>query len=260
MVPVLNSVEGELGWVAASAWLQALTVEAFNRPPWHVRGTMKLLLVEDDPLLGDGLRAALGKAGFLVTWVRDGRTALDAIGTGGFAVMVLDIGLPGMSGMDVLRELRQADNSLPVLMLTARDSTRDKVVSLDRGADDYLVKTADMEELIARLRALIRRAGHGKGGSVQVGDLSLDLVSHSVTLKDQTILVSTREFAVLRALMEGVGRVLTRGQLEATLYGWNRNVDSNAIEVHIHNLRQKLGAETIKTVRGVGYTIARTAA
>ncbi|MCX7176938.1 MAG: response regulator transcription factor [Proteobacteria bacterium] len=220
---------------------------------------MKLLLVEDDPLLGDGLRAALSKAGFSVTWVRDGNTALGALGTAEFAVMVLDIGLPVVNGMDVLRDLRAKGNTLPVLMLTARDTTRDKVISLDRGADDYLVKTADMEELIARLRALVRRSGQGGGGTIQVGGLTLDLVAHTVTSNDKTIAVSSREFAVLRVLMESVGRVLTRSQLESALYGWSRNVDSNAVEVHIHNLRSKLGAETIKTVRGVGYTIVKPA-
>jgi len=219
---------------------------------------MKLLLVEDDSLIGDGLRAALGKAGFAVTWVRDGKAALGVLEAGGFAAMVLDIGLPGMSGMDVLRELRAANDSLPVLILTARDTTRDKVISLDRGADDYLVKTADMEELVARLRALVRRSGRG-GGLLSVGDLTLDLVGHTVTRNGNTVAVSSREFAVLHALMESAGRVLPRGQLETSLYGWSRNVDSNAIEVHIHNLRLKLGAETIKTVRGVGYTIARPA-
>lgn len=218
---------------------------------------MKLLLVEDDPLLGDGLRAALSKAGFAVTWVRDGKTALGALEAGGFVAMVLDIGLPVMNGMEVLRELRHTDNTLPVLILTARDTTRDKVVGLDRGADDYLVKTADMEELVARLRALIRRSGHGAIGTLSVGNLKLDLVAHTVAGDGAAVAVSSREFEVLRALMEGAGRVLTRAQLETSLYGWSHNVDSNAVEVHIHNLRLKLGAEAIKTVRGVGYTIAK---
>lgn len=221
------------------------------------RGIMKLLLVEDDPLLGDGLRAALGKAGFAVTWVRDGKTALCTLEMGTFAAMVLDIGLPVLGGMEVLHELRAGNNPLPVLILTARDTTRDKVLSLDRGADDYLVKTADMEELIARLRALIRRSGRGGSGALSVADLTLDLAAHTVTRQGRTIPVSSREFAVLRALMEGVGRILTRSQLETSIYGWSRNVDSNAVEVHIHNLRLKLGAECIKTVRGVGYTIAK---
>jgi DNA-binding response OmpR family regulator len=219
---------------------------------------MKLLLVEDDPLLGDGLRAALSKAAFAVTWVRGGKAAQSVLETNDFAAMVLDIGLPDMSGMDVLRQLRADGNALPVLILTARDTTRDKVISLERGADDYLVKTADMEELVARLRALIRRSGRG-GASLSVGDLSLDLVGHTVSRNGTTVAVSAREFAVLRALVEGAGRVLTRGQIETSLYGWGRNVDSNAVEVHVHNLRLKLGADSIKTVRGVGYTIAKPA-
>jgi two-component system response regulator QseB len=217
---------------------------------------MKLLLVEDDPLLGDGLRAALTKAGFAVTWVKQGRAALDALAAEEFAAMVLDIGLPTMSGLEVLRELRAGGNSLPVLVLTARDTTRDKVIGLDGGADDYLVKTADMEELIARLRALMRRSGRSSG-VLSVGDLKLDLMAHIVLMNGNTISVSNSEFVVLRTLLEGAGRVISRSQLEASLYGWGRNVDSNAVEVHIHNLRQKIGSETIKTVRGVGYTVAK---
>ena len=220
---------------------------------------MRLLIVEDDSLLGGGLRAALGKAGFAVTWVRDGKAALDLLPAQDFAAMVLDIGLPGLSGLDVLRQLRAAGNSLPVLMLTARDTTRDKVLSLESGADDYLLKTADMEELIARLRALIRRSGRAVG-SLTVGDLTLDLVAHTVCKAGEAVSVSKREFDVLRTLMEGAGRVLTRGQLEQSLYGVNRQVDSNAVEVHIHNLRVKLGATILKTVRGVGYTISRSSA
>ena len=218
---------------------------------------MRLLLVEDDSLLGGGLRAALGKAGFEVTWVRDGSAALDVVAAQGFVAMVLDIGLPGMDGLEVLRRMRADGKMIPVLMLTARDTTRDKVLSLESGADDYLLKTADMEELIARLRALIRRSGR-TAGSLSVGDLTLDTEAHTVTKSGEWVSVSKREFDVLRALMEGAGRVLTRGQLEQSLYGWNRNVDSNAVEVHIHNLRAKLGAGLLKTVRGVGYTINRS--
>lgn len=217
---------------------------------------MRLLIAEDDALLGAGLRAALGKWGFNVTWVRHGGAALDVLESEQFLAMVLDIGLPDMSGLDVLRKLRAQGNKLPVLILTARDTTHDKVTSLDCGADDYLVKTTDMEELVARLRALIRHSGRG-GGLLTVGALSLDLDSRAVTLSGETVNVSKREFEVLRVLMEGAGRVLTRAQLEQSLYGWNRSVDSNAIEVHIHNLRSKIGASILKTVRGVGYTIAR---
>ena len=217
---------------------------------------MRLLIAEDDALLGAGLRAALGKWGFTVTWVRHGGAALDVLETEQFLAMVLDIGLPDISGLDVLRKVRATGNKLPILILTARDTTHDKVTSLDCGADDYLVKTTDMEELVARLRALIRRSGRG-GGMLTVGPLSLDLDSRAVTLSGEAVNVSKREFEVLRVLMEGAGRVLTRSQLEQSLYGWNRSVDSNAVEVHIHNLRSKIGANILKTVRGVGYTIAR---
>ena len=217
---------------------------------------MRLLIAEDDALLGAGLRAALGKWGFTVTWVRHGGAALDVLESEQFLAMVLDIGLPDMSGLDVLRKVRATGNKLPILILTARDTTHDKVTSLDCGADDYLVKTTDMEELVARLRALIRRSGRG-GGMLSVGALSVDLDSRAVTLGGVTVNVSKREFEVLRVLMEGAGRVLTRAQLEQSLYGWNRSVDSNAVEVHIHNLRSKIGASLLNTVRGVGYTIAR---
>ncbi len=220
---------------------------------------MKLLLVEDDALLGDGLRSAISKAGFTVTWVKDGKSALGVLESGEFDLMVLDIKLPVIDGMEVLRQLRASGSSLPVLLLTARDSTRDKVLGLERGADDYLVKTADMEELIARLRALVRRSGRGSG-TLRVGDLALNLTAHTVSRNNQEFSLSTRELAILQALMDGVGRVVTRSQLETALYGWNRNVESNAIEVHIHNLRHKLGSDSIKTVRGVGYTIARSPA
>lgn len=220
---------------------------------------MRLLVVEDDALLGAGLRAALSKWGFTVTWVRHGAAALDVLANEEFVAMVLDIGLPDVNGLEVLRKLRAGGNKLPVMILTARDTTRDKVSSLDLGADDYLVKTTDMEELVARLRALVRRSGRG-GGVISVGNLTLNLDSRVLTMNGEEVGVSKREFDVLRVLMEGAGRVLTRAQLEQSLYGWNRNVDSNAIEVHIHNLRLKIGATTLKTVRGVGYTIARNEA
>ena len=215
---------------------------------------MRLLLVEDDAVLGAGLRAALSKWGFTVTWVRTGGAALEQLAVEEFTAMVLDIGLPDLSGLDVLRRLRSTGSTLPVLVLTARDTTYDKVVSLDHGADDYLVKTTDMEELVARLRALVRRAGRG-GGSLSIGDLTINLDAHTVTQKGLAVNLSKREFDILRALMEGAGRVLTRMQLEQSLYGSIHHVDSNALEVHIHNLRLKIGAATLKTVRGVGYTI-----
>ncbi|MEI6802867.1 MAG: response regulator transcription factor [Burkholderiales bacterium] len=217
---------------------------------------MRLLLVEDDALLGAGLRAALGKSGFDVTWVKDGAAALDVLATEEFVAMVLDIGIPKVNGNEVVRKLRAQGNPIAVLVLTAADSTFDKVASLECGADDFLGKTAEMEELVARLRALIRRSGHGSG-TLRVGTLRLDLDKHTLVKDGEQIKVSKREFSVLRALMEGAGRVLTRAQLEQSMYGWNGTVESNALEVHIHNLRLKLGASTLRTVRGVGYTIAR---
>jgi two-component system response regulator QseB len=216
---------------------------------------MELLLVEDDSLLGAGLRAALAKAGFSVTWIKDGAAALQVHSAQEFDVIVLDIGLPRMNGLEVLRRLRAGGSQAPVLVLTAAESTRDKLQSFDCGADDFLPKTADMEELIAHIRALLRRAGRGSA-TLSAGPLRLHLDTHTVTRDGVPVPVSKREFSLLRALVEGVGRVLTRRQLEQSLYGSSTAVESNAVEVHIHNLRQKLGAATLKTVRGVGYTLA----
>lgn len=214
--------------------------------------------MEDEPLLGAGLRAALGNANFAVTWTRSGVAALDLLQEETFTAMLLGSNLPDMSGLDVLRNLRSTGNTLPALVLSAQGATPDKVVAFDNGADDYVVKNVDMEELTARLRALMR--GTGKGNrSLRVGNLKPDLVRRLVSLDGKDIAVSGREFAALRTLVESVGRVLTRSQLEASVYGWNRMVESNAIEVHIHNLRHKLGTQTIRTLRGVGYTIATPA-
>jgi DNA-binding response OmpR family regulator len=216
----------------------------------------RLLLIEDDALLGAGLEAALSKAGFEPIWAKTGRAALNLLRTEAFDVAVIDIGLPDVSGLEVLRKLRAEGLQLPVLMLTARDTTRDKVHSLECGADDHLVKTAEIEELIARVRALLRRAGSGRG-VLSVGGLAVDPEARTVTWQGERVNLSRREFDVLRALVEGAGRVLTRGQLEQSLYGWSRGPESNAIEVHVHNLRLKLGPTLLKTVRGVGYTIVR---
>jgi len=219
---------------------------------------MRLLIAEDDSLLGEGLSSALGRAGFAVTWVRNGKAAITTLDSNDFSAVVLDIGLPLMTGMEVLCALRTRGSNLPVLMLTARNSTRDKVLYLDAGADDYLVKTVDMEELIARLRALVRRTSGGDGLQ-QVSGLTLDLNRHIVKMNDVEVQVSRREFDLLHALVNGLGRVLTRSQLEKSIYGWDCSMDSNTIEVHIHNLRAKLGPGFIKTVRGVGYTIGKPA-
>lgn len=219
---------------------------------------MRLLLVEDDALLGAGLRAALSKAGFDITWVRDGKAALDVQTVSSYTVAVIDMGLPGLSGLDVLRKMRSIGCALPILVLTARDTAHDKLACFEAGADDFLVKTTDMEELVARLRALVRRTVR-TGGTVSVGDLVLNTDAHTVTKAGVSIKISRREFDVLRALVEAAGRVLTRSQLEQSIYGDTMGVESNAVEVHIHNLRHKLGVDTLKTVRGIGYTIARSA-
>jgi DNA-binding response OmpR family regulator len=218
----------------------------------------RLLLLEDDAMLGAGLDAALAKAGFEPTWVQTGRAALNLVRSVTFDVAVIDIGLPDVSGLDVLRKLRAEGHTLPVLMLTARDTTRDKVHSLDSGADDHLVKTAEIAELIARVRALVRRSG-GSRGALSVGGLTVDPDARSVTWQGEPVTVSRREFDVLRTLVEAAGRVLTRSQLEQSLYGFSGGPESNAIEVHVHKLRLKLGTTLLKTVRGVGYTIVRPA-
>jgi DNA-binding response OmpR family regulator len=216
---------------------------------------MRILLVEDDTLLGDGLQATLRQAGYTVDWVRDGRDAKHAALSEPYAAIVLDLGLPGMDGLAVLRGLRDAHSAVPVLILTARDTVTDRVKGLDSGADDYLVKPFDTTELQARIRALIRRAG-GRGLPVlRHGPVTLDPAAHAVTLHGEPVALTAREFAVLQELLENRGRVLSRTQLEQSLLGWDEELSSNAMEVHIHNLRRKLGDEVIKTVRGVGYMI-----
>ena len=221
---------------------------------------MRLLLVEDDPLLGDGIQAGLRQAGFTVDWVRDGRTAETALRAEEFSALVLDLGLPGeLDGMALLARLRSRKLALPVLILTARDTVADKLAGLDGGADDYLVKPFDLDELAARLRALIRRS-HGRQAALLAhAGVTLDPAARKVSVDGRTVELSAREFALLEALLENSGRVLARGQLERLIYGWNEEPESNAVEVHVHHLRKKLGSELIRTVRGVGYTIDGTA-
>ena len=218
---------------------------------------MRILLVEDDPQLGDGLTIGLRQAGFAVDWVKDGNSADHALQSETFDLVVLDLGLPRLSGMEVLRRARGRRQTLPVLILTARDATGDKVSGLDGGADDYLVKPVDLDELAARIRALTRRSAGRAAPLLTHGDLALDPAAHSVTLAGAPVDLSSREFSLLQLLLENVGRVLTRSHLEQSLYGWRDEPDSNALEVHIHHLRKKLGSELIRTLRGVGYTIPR---
>ena len=219
---------------------------------------MRILLAEDDALLGDGLRAGLRQQGFLVDWVRDGVAAERELTAGDYQAAVLDLGLPLKDGLEVLQALRTRKIATPVLILTARDAVPDRIRGLDLGADDYVVKPVDLHELGARLRSQVRRA-HGKVlSNLQCGGVTLDPAARLVYLEGAEVALSTREFDLLHALMLGVGRVLSREQLEQQLYSWGYEVDSNAIEVHIHHLRRKLGPAVIQTVRGVGYTLQRS--
>ncbi len=221
---------------------------------------MHVLVVEDDSLLGDALQAGLRDRGFAVDWVRDGNAADTVLRAGDFAAVVLDLGLPGRSGLEVLRQLRARGQPVPVLVLTARDAIDDRVTGLDAGADDYVVKPVAIAELAARLRALVRRA-HGAGSEQLVaGELAMDASARSVTYRQRKVELNPREFDLLRELMLNAGRVLTREQLEERLYDWDAAVESNAIEVHVHHLRRKLAAEVIRTVRGVGYVLPRPGA
>lgn len=216
---------------------------------------MHILLAEDDPLLGDGLKAGLVQHGFQVDWVTTGDAAERELRAIGYAAAVLDLGLPHRDGLAVLAELRRAGVTTPVLVLTARDTIADRVRGLDSGADDYLVKPADLDEIAARLRALVRRS-HGQPQPVlRAHGVELDPASRTVLLDGVAVTLSTREFDLLHVLLLNQNRVLSREQLEQHLYSWGREVDSNAVEVHIHNLRRKLGSSLVQTVRGVGYVL-----
>lgn len=216
---------------------------------------MRILLVEDDALLGDGLRAGLIQAGFTVDWVQDGLAAEAAMRADQFAAVVLDWNLPRQDGLGVLKTARQRHDATPVLMLTARDALDDRVGGLDAGADDYLIKPVAIQELSARLRALIRRSAGRSEPLFSHGPLQLDPARRSVQLAGETLDLSAREFDLLALLLAQPGRPLSREQIESALYGWGAEVESNAIEVHIHHLRKKLGADWIKTLRGVGYVL-----
>jgi len=218
---------------------------------------MRILVVEDDPLLGDGIRAGLAQGGFAIDWVRDGIAAELALKGASHAAVVLDLGLPRLEGLEVLRRMRSAGDRTPVLILTARDAIGDRVKGLDSGADDYVVKPFDLHELAARLRALIRRSAGEAAPLLRVGDIELDPAARRAEFKGKAVDLPAREFALLHALMLAAGRVLTREQLAERLYAWGEEVESNAIDVHIHHLRRKLAPQSIRTVRGVGYLMPR---
>lgn len=218
---------------------------------------MQILLVEDNQSLAQGMKVALSKEGFVVNAVHSGKFALDIIGSEPPDAIILDLGLPDIDGLQVLKKAKQLRPFLPILILTARDRTEDKVTGLEGGADDYLVKPFDMPELVARLRVIERRIFGTQNQDIKVGAVTLSTTHHEVHFQNQPIEVSRREFALLKALMESAGRIITRATLESRLYDWDSEIVSNAIEVHVHNLRKKLGSHFIKTVRGVGYTVPK---
>lgn len=218
---------------------------------------MRLLLVEDDELLGDAVKTGLTQFGYIVDWLKDGDLALSAIKTEIFELIILDLGLPKLSGIQLLQCIRQNGNTTPVIILTARDSIEDRVKGLDSGADDYITKPFDLNELSARVRALTRRSQGRADAILHYNNITLDPAAHSVLLDGEPVNVPRREFALLQKLLENSGQVLSREQLMQSMYGWDEDVDSNALEVHIHNLRKKLNANYIRTIRGVGYLVEK---
>jgi DNA-binding response OmpR family regulator len=216
---------------------------------------MRLLLVEDDRMIGESVCDGLSQEGHAVDWVRDGVAAETALSAQPYGAVLLDLGLPRRDGLEVLRRLRALRNDVPVLVITARDAVSDRVKGLDAGADDYLVKPFDLDELGARVRALSRRAGGRAAPVLEHGPVTLEPATRKVKVYGRPVSLSGREYALLEALTERPGIVLTRAQLEERLYGWQDEVGSTAVEVHIHNLRRKLGPEVIRSERGVGYTI-----
>ncbi len=219
---------------------------------------MRVLLVEDDGMIAQGLQTALRQAGFAVDWMRDGLSAAAALKTSAFDVMLLDLGLPHRDGIDVLRELRKRGDKTPVIILTARDEIQHRIAGLDAGADDYVVKPFDLDEVMARMRSVLRRATGRGDSTIQHGELRLDLKARTIERSGTPVSLSAHEYAVLEALLQRPGAVLSRSQLEDRLYGWDEQIGSNAVEVYIHGLRRKLGSDVIRTLRGVGYFVPKT--
>jgi two-component system response regulator QseB len=218
---------------------------------------MRILLVEDDQLLGDGVKNGLKQYGYTVDWLKDGEAARLALSSETFDLILLDIGLPKMSGLHLLQSIRREGINTPVLILTARESVEDRVKGLDSGADDYLKKPFDLGEVCARIRALVRRSSGRTESVIAYRNILLDPAAHSVKLEGEELVLPRREFALLQKLLENIGQVLSREQIAQSLYGWEEEVDSNALEVHIHNLRKKLNATYIRTIRGVGYMLEK---
>lgn len=216
---------------------------------------MRILLIEDDQLLASGLVSALARSGYKVDHVADGAVALQALETEQFDMVLLDLGLPKIDGIDVLERIRAKGKTFPVLILSARDALKDRIAGLDTGADDYLTKPFELEELFARIRALERRSSGNAVNLLEHGHLKLDLGGYSVTWKDKLVDLQRREFMLIRKLIENPQKIFSRDQLEESLYGWSDGVESNAIDVYVHNIRKKISPEIIKTVRGIGYRI-----
>ncbi len=219
---------------------------------------MRILLIEDDLMIGAAVSVALKDAAYAVDWVKDGITAGSVLKSGEHQAVLLDLGLPGRDGLEVLRQLRQSGNPLPVIIITARDGVEDRIRGLDYGADDYLVKPFDVNELLARIRAVVRRKGGQAAPALTNGQVTLDPASHQAQCGDTAVLLSAREFALLHALLLRPGAILTRAELEERIYGWNEEVESNAVDFLIHAVRKKLGAEIIKNVRGAGWMVEKT--
>jgi two-component system OmpR family response regulator len=218
---------------------------------------MRILLVEDDQMIGDALCVALRDAAYAVDWVQDGETALRVLGNSEHQAVLLDLGLPRRDGIEVLKKLRANDGTMPVIIITARDGLEDRVKGLDLGADDYITKPFDIDELLARLRATLRRQGGQAAPLLSNGVISLNPATREAFKGNLICLLSAREFSLLQALLLRPGTILTRKQLEESIYGWNEEVESNAVDFLIHGIRKKLGADAIKNVRGAGWMVAR---
>jgi DNA-binding response OmpR family regulator len=218
---------------------------------------LRVLLIEDDTMIGESLARALRSKGMSVDWARNGPDGAEALANGGYSIVLLDLGLPGKPGLDILKSRRGQGDEVPVIVITARDELDDRVAGLDLGADDYLVKPFDVSELLARMRAVLRRRSGVARSMLESGEATLDLASHELAYRDRTLLLPAREFALMLALIERPGAILSRSQLEERLYGWGEEVESNAIDVLIHSIRKKFDKEIILNVRGAGWMIAK---
>ncbi len=221
---------------------------------------MRVLLVEDDPMIGEAIQGALRDASYAADWVKNGQTALATLGCQHYDLVLLDLGLPGKDGLDVLMSIRAEDNPVPLLIITARDGLNDRLRGLDGGADDYVLKPFEMAELLARMRAVLRRKGGNAAPVLSNGTVSLDPVTREASVRDDSpVQLSNREFSLLQALLVRPGAILSRSELEDRIYGWGEEVESNAVEFLIHALRRKLGVEVIKNVRGIGWMVSKSA-